>query len=91
MMSNHNLDSFLDFVRVSIMTLSGRQEHCLHHSYNIRRFLFRVAAFLKIILWTGYSEKIDRNIALSLGIKEYLEKPFQKKQMLATVRSVLDG
>lgn len=46
---------------------------------------------LKTILWTGYSEKIDREKALSLGIKEYLEKPVQKNQMLAAVRHVLDG
>ncbi|BHH85524.1 hybrid sensor histidine kinase/response regulator [Desulforhopalus sp. 52FAK] len=43
----------------------------------------------KIILCTGYSENINRQKALSLGISEYLEKPVSINKMLAALDQVL--
>lgn len=44
---------------------------------------------IKVILCTGYSENINRQKALSLGISEYLEKPVSINKMLAALDQVL--
>ena len=46
---------------------------------------------IPVILCTGYSSKIDRESAMALGIREYIEKPLNKKDLIQTVRNVLDG
>ncbi|WP_319574298.1 cache domain-containing protein [uncultured Desulfobacter sp.] len=43
-----------------------------------------------IVLCTGYSETIDREKALSMGITEYVEKPFVIKELAKIIRKVLD-
>jgi CheY-like chemotaxis protein len=43
-----------------------------------------------IIISSGHSDKLDRETALSMGIKEYCEKPINTKDLLHTVRMVLD-
>ena len=45
---------------------------------------------IPIILCTGQSDAINREQALAIGIKEYLEKPLNIDTMLATIRKVLD-
>lgn len=46
---------------------------------------------LKIILCTGYSEKIDEFKALDLGVKAFMMKPFRSQQLAQAVREVLAG
>ncbi|MCP3871715.1 MAG: transporter substrate-binding domain-containing protein [Desulfobacteraceae bacterium] len=43
-----------------------------------------------IIMCTGYSELIDRESALEMGISEYLQKPVLKKELLKAIRKTLD-
>ncbi|MFH1153435.1 MAG: response regulator [Pseudomonadota bacterium] len=43
-----------------------------------------------IILCTGYSETIDRDKALSMGITEYVDKPFIIKDLAKVIQKVLD-
>lgn len=43
-----------------------------------------------IILCTGFSEKIDQENAMAIGIKGFLMKPVVKSQMAQLVREVLD-
>ncbi|WP_167505721.1 response regulator [Desulfosediminicola flagellatus] len=43
----------------------------------------------KVILCTGYSDKINRMKALSMGMSEYLEKPVSINEMLAALDKVL--
>jgi len=45
----------------------------------------------KIILSTGYSDRIDREKALASGICAYLEKPVAPGLLAETIRMVLDG
>ncbi|MDA3789365.1 MAG: transporter substrate-binding domain-containing protein [Desulfobacula sp.] len=45
---------------------------------------------LPIVLCSGHSELINREKALTMGIREYCAKPLNKKQILRTVRKVLD-
>ncbi len=44
---------------------------------------------LPIILCTGYSDYIDREKAVRLGIKEFLMKPVSRRVMALAVRKVL--
>ncbi len=46
---------------------------------------------LPIILCTGYSEKIDKELAESIGIRGFLMKPVVKYDMAHLVRKLLDG
>lgn len=45
---------------------------------------------LDIILCTGHSELINRQTAINIGIKDYLEKPISNKILLESIRRVFD-
>ena len=42
-----------------------------------------------VILLTGKSEPVDRIVGLELGADDYLSKPFELRELLARIRSVL--
>jgi len=44
---------------------------------------------MPIILCTGFSSKIDSETAVEMGIKQYIEKPFDKTQLAKMIRKVL--
>lgn len=46
---------------------------------------------IPIIMCTGFSEIMDRNEALSMGVREYVMKPVVKHELADIVRKVLDG
>ena len=46
---------------------------------------------LPVILCTGFSETIDENSAKQLGIRSFLLKPFQEKEIACRIREVLDN
>jgi PAS domain S-box-containing protein len=43
-----------------------------------------------VILCTGYSESINRERAISMGVTEYVEKPFIINELANVIRTVLD-
>ena len=43
------------------------------------------------ILCSGFNEKIDEEKAAAIGIRQYIEKPYDKRFMAKIVRIVLDG
>ncbi len=43
------------------------------------------------ILCSGFNEKMDEERAAEIGIRQYLEKPYDKRFMAKIVRDVLDG
>jgi PAS domain S-box-containing protein len=45
---------------------------------------------LPVILCTGHSEMINREKALSMGVREYCEKPLAVDDLLVTIRKILD-
>ena len=45
---------------------------------------------MPIILCTGYSENISKKEAKAIGIRKYLQKPFQNDELLAVIREILD-
>jgi len=46
---------------------------------------------MPIILCTGYSEVIDADTALELGIRAFVTKPVDNRQLASTIRNVLDA
>ncbi len=53
--------------------------------------LMNIRADVPVILCTGYSERISRERAHELGIKEFILKPIVMRELAKTVRGVLDG
>jgi nitrogen-specific signal transduction histidine kinase/CheY-like chemotaxis protein len=45
---------------------------------------------LPIILCTGYSDRVDREEAYRLGIREYVMKPLEMLDIATTIRGILD-
>ncbi|MDX2498891.1 MAG: ATP-binding protein, partial [Deltaproteobacteria bacterium] len=52
--------------------------------------LMNIRADIPVILCTGYSERISRERAHGLGIKEFVLKPIVMRELAKTVRKVLD-
>jgi CheY-like chemotaxis protein len=46
---------------------------------------------IPIIICTGYSERISENKAKRIGVKALVMKPFVIKDLVNTVRKVIDG
>ena len=53
--------------------------------------IIEIRADIPIILCTGFSEVITRELAVSLGIKGYLHKPVSMHEMARSIRKVLDA
>jgi PAS domain S-box-containing protein len=53
--------------------------------------LNRIRPEIKLILCTGFSEKVDRQNITALGIDDYVLKPVIQSEIAATIRRVLDG
>ena len=52
--------------------------------------LMNIRADIPVILCTGYSERISKERAQDLGIKEFILKPIVMRELAKTVRGVLD-
>jgi DNA-binding NtrC family response regulator len=46
---------------------------------------------IPVILCSGYSDRIDAEKAAVLGIRKYIEKPFNMLDFLVSIRKVLDA
>jgi len=51
--------------------------------------IMKIRNDIPIIMCTGFSEGMDRNKALHMGIKEFMVKPFIIKELADTIRNVL--
>ncbi|MFP3981916.1 MAG: PAS domain S-box protein [Desulfobacterales bacterium] len=56
----------------------------------LAREILKIRPDMKIILCTGYSEKISAETAAQAGIARYLEKPVEAAELAEAVRAVLD-
>ena len=45
---------------------------------------------IPVILCSGYSEHISEEKAKNIGIREFVMKPFEIKELAKTIRKVLD-
>ncbi len=57
---------------------------------DLARELFKIRSDIPIILCTGFSELIDKDKAIGLGIQKFLMKPVGMKDLARAVRCVLD-
>jgi two-component system, cell cycle sensor histidine kinase and response regulator CckA len=46
---------------------------------------------IPIILCSGYSEHVSEEKAKKIGIREFVMKPLEMKELAETIRKVLDG
>lgn len=53
--------------------------------------LINVRPDIPVILCTGYSELVNREIAKDLGIREFIMKPMSRSELADTIRRVLDN
>ncbi len=58
--------------------------------YDLAKRVIESRPSIPIILCTGYSESISHEKAKKAGIKEFVMKPLERKQIAHTIRSVLD-
>ena len=56
----------------------------------LARNVMAVRPGMPVILCTGFSDLIDRDTALAMGISAYVEKPFSIDSFASTIREVLD-
>ena len=56
----------------------------------LARRMMDIRPDLPVILCTGYSEEMNRDRAMALGIARFVQKPLVMEEMLRIVRSVLD-
>ena len=56
----------------------------------LARNIIQVKADIPIIICTGYSQRINKNMATQLGIRAFLMKPLLMQELANTVRKVLD-
>jgi len=52
--------------------------------------ILKIRPDMPTILCTGFSEKIDEEKAEKIGIRQYIEKPFNRSVLANLVRKVLD-
>jgi len=57
---------------------------------DLARHMLQIRPDIPIILCTGYSNRIDEQMAKSLGIKEFALKPLTKDTLSSLLRKVLD-
>jgi len=57
----------------------------------LARKLIEIRSDIPIILCTGFSELISKEIAADIGIRDFLMKPLTAKILAHTVRKVIDG
>lgn len=56
----------------------------------LARNILNLRPDMPIILLTGFSEMISESGARQIGIKRYMTKPFQPREMATTIRDLLD-
>ncbi|MGM0453811.1 MAG: cache domain-containing protein [Thermodesulfobacteriota bacterium] len=56
----------------------------------LARKIMKIRPDIKIILCSGYSEKISEHSAESIGIAKYIEKPFDEQTLALAVKAVMD-
>lgn len=57
----------------------------------LTREMVRIRPDIPVIICTGFSERVNRDIAADLGIKGLLLKPVTLSDLADMVRRVLDG
>ena len=56
----------------------------------LAREMLKIRQDISVLICTGFSERVNKNTAESLGIKGYINKPVLMQELTAKVREVLD-
>ena len=56
----------------------------------LARELLAIKPDIPIVICTGFSDRVDKNMAESIGIKGFLMKPVVKSELAETIRLLLD-
>lgn len=59
------------------------------HGLDLTREIRQKRPSLGIIILTGSTDSVDRVVGLELGADDYISKPFDERELLARIRSVL--
>jgi len=57
---------------------------------NLVKEILKIRPDMPTILCTGFSEKIDEEKAKKIGVREYIDNPFDQGKLSRLVRKVLD-
>jgi PAS domain S-box-containing protein len=49
----------------------------------------RIQPDIPVVLCTGYSERVDRDVALAKGVDEFLQKPMQRQELIESIERAL--
>jgi DNA-binding NtrC family response regulator len=52
--------------------------------------VLKIRPHMPIIICTGYSERMSEKKAATLGVRKYIEKPIELRNLTASLREVLD-
>jgi CheY-like chemotaxis protein len=52
--------------------------------------MMKIRSDIPIIICTGFSELIDEEVAMKLGIRAFVMKPIVKKDIAKTIREILN-
>ncbi len=58
---------------------------------NLAKELMNIRPDIPVVLCTGFSAKIDKTKAMSLGIRAFISKPILKRELAEIIRAILDG
>ena len=58
---------------------------------DLAKEIMKIKPNIPIILCTGFSEMIDENRAMGMGIRKYIMKPIIMRDMAKAIREVLDN
>lgn len=84
----HNADEMRE--KVGMATLVLLDLHLPNaHGIDLARELREKSADIGIIIVTGSTDEIDRIVGLEVGADDYVSKPFNERELLARIRSVM--
>lgn len=87
--SAHNGDEMYQYIKLKqpdlvLLDLSMPGTHGLDLARDLRR-----KSNVGIIILTGSGEDVDKIVGLEIGADDYMQKPFDSRELLARIRSVL--
>lgn len=84
----HNADEMRE--KVDMATLVLLDLHLPNaHGIDLARELREKSTDIGIIIVTGSTDEIDRIVGLEVGADDYVSKPFNERELLARIRSVM--
>jgi len=58
--------------------------------FNLTKKLFELKPEIPVVLCSGYSSKFHEQYAIEIGVRAYLTKPILMRELLKTIRTILD-